>query len=59
MKVGGIQALARERGERPGRRTKRELVRHLLQAERNRACFQTGRFTLCEQTACLWWVDCK
>lgn len=58
MKMQDVQWLAKERGLKPGRLKKTELVRAIQQAEGNQNCFQTGLADNCGQEQCLWRHDC-
>jgi hypothetical protein len=59
MTLKEIQALARERGLRPGRLGKTELVRALQQQENCTPCYQTGMAAACGQLGCLLRSDCR
>jgi hypothetical protein len=58
MNMDQLKAIARERGIKPGRMKKAELIRTIQQAEANTPCFDTGQADSCGQSACLWREDC-
>jgi hypothetical protein len=58
MNLAQIKAVARDRGVKPGRMKKAELVRALQLAEGNVECFVTGQADSCGQQECLWREDC-
>ena len=58
MKLDEIKAIAKEKGIKPGRMKKAELVRAIQDAERNNICFETGQADSCGQDTCLWREDC-
>ncbi|MDY0190729.1 MAG: SAP domain-containing protein [Desulfuromonas sp.] len=59
MKMIEVKALAKQRGVKPGKMKKQELIRSLQLAEGNPQCFNTGISTECGQEDCLWRSDCK
>jgi len=59
MTLKDIQTLARERGLRPARLAKTELVRSLQQQEYCTPCYQTGTAETCGQDGCMWRSDCR
>ncbi|OHB25632.1 MAG: SAP domain-containing protein [Desulfuromonadaceae bacterium GWC2_58_13] len=58
MNMDQIKAVAKERGVKPGRMKKTELIRAIQQAEGNNQCFVTGQADICGQPDCLWREDC-
>jgi len=58
MKLDEIKAIAKEKGIKPGRMKKVELVRAIQEVEGNYTCFETGQVNSCGQDACLWREDC-
>lgn len=58
MKVEEIRNLARERGLKPAKLTKRELVKLIQRAEGNFDCFASAVHGFCDQVACLWHKAC-
>ena len=58
MQVEEIRTIARDRGLKPGKLKKLELVRFLQQEEGNPQCFATAYAGVCDQSACLWRKDC-
>ncbi len=59
MNMNEIKKIAAERGVRPGKLKKVDLVRAIQQAEGNPACFMTGFVNDCGQPTCLWRPDCR
>lgn len=51
-----IKAIARERGIKPGKMTKAELIRAIQRQEENNACYLTK--TECDQQGCCWRTSC-
>ena len=58
MKVEEIRKLARDRGLKPAKLTKRELVRMIQRSEGNFDCFGTATAGVCDQLGCLWREAC-
>jgi hypothetical protein len=58
MTLAEIKAVAAQRGVKPGKMTKAELIRAIQAAEGNPCCFASGRAAECGQDACLWRPDC-
>ena len=58
MNVQEIRVIAKDRGMKPGKLSKLELVKKIQQEEGNFACFGTAVNGECDQTACLWRTDC-
>lgn len=58
MRVEEIREIARQRGLKPGKMKKAELVRMMQQVEGNAACYVTGKAGECGQEQCLWRDDC-
>ena len=58
MKVEEIRTIARERGIKPGKLPKAQLVRRIQLSEGNFDCFATAREGVCDQLQCLWRRDC-
>ena len=58
MKVQEIKTIVKERGLKPGRLTKTDLVRLLQQEEGNFTCFATAVDGQCDQLTCMWREDC-
>lgn len=59
MNLNHIKTLAVERGIRPARLKKTELVRAIQAAENNQACYMTNQVDRCGQEACLWRTSCN
>lgn len=58
MNMQEIREIARERGIKPGKLTKVELVKELQRGEGNFDCYSTAVDKFCDQAACLWRTDC-
>lgn len=58
MKITDVKEIAAQRGVKPGRASKAELIRTLQAAEGNDACYATGKAEQCGQMECLWREDC-
>lgn len=58
MKFSEVKALAVQRGMKPGRAGKADLIRRMQTLEGNEACYDTGRAGACNQDGCLWRDDC-
>ena len=58
MNVQQIKIIARDRGLKPGKLVKGDLIRMIQREEGNFACFGTAITGECDQTACLWREDC-
>ncbi len=56
MRMIDIKAIARERGIKPGKMTKAELIRAIQRQEGNIACYRTK--TECDQEGCCWRTSC-
>lgn len=54
MKMDEIKVLAKARGIRAGRLSKRELIRAIQAHEGNFPCFATAEQGHCDQAACSW-----
>ncbi len=59
MKVDQLREIAIQRGVKPGKMKKGDLIRTLQRAEGNEACFDTGKAQECGQQGCLWREDCR
>jgi len=58
MNMTQIKEVAKDRGVKPGRMKKEELIRAIQSAEDNPQCFNTDFSHLCGQEECLWRGDC-
>lgn len=58
MNMQEIRQLAKERGIKPGKRTKAELVKTVQRSEGNFDCYSTAVNRFCDQEGCLWRQDC-
>ncbi|PLY03519.1 MAG: SAP domain-containing protein [Desulfuromonas sp.] len=59
MKMTEIRVVALDRGVKPGRLKKADLIREIQKAENNPQCFLTGMAEHCGQLSCLWREDCN
>jgi len=58
MNMAQIKAVAQDRGVKPGRMKKEDLVRAIQLQEGNPQCFNTNFSQECGQPECLWREDC-
>jgi tRNA U34 2-thiouridine synthase MnmA/TrmU len=58
MNVNDIREIARQKGIKPAKMKKSELIRAIQQDEGNPECFSTGLKEECGQLTCLWRDDC-
>lgn len=58
MNLNQIKEVAKERGVKPGRMKKEELIRAIQSSEENPQCFNTNFSQECGQDGCLWRGDC-
>ncbi len=58
MNMNQIKEVAKERGVKPGRLKKEDLIRSIQQVEGNPQCFNTNFSAECGQPDCLWRGDC-
>jgi len=58
MKVEEIKEIAAEKGIKPSKMKKTDLVRAIQAEEGNNRCFDCGFAELCGQHDCLWREDC-
>ena len=58
MKLTEIKQIAEQRGIKPGRLKKSDLIRLIQEKEGNNICFDTGASASCGQDTCLWRPDC-
>lgn len=56
MRMIDIKAIARERGIKPGKMTKPELIRAIQRQEGNIVCYREK--TECDQQGCCWRTSC-
>lgn len=59
MNMEQIKDVARDRGVKPGKLKKVELIRAIQAAEGNPQCFDTALIECCGELGCLWREDCK
>jgi hypothetical protein len=59
MLVKEIKNIAKQKGVKPGKMNKTELIRAIQRAEGNVDCFATVYVNQCNQMHCLWREDCK
>lgn len=58
MLMQQIREIARDRGLKPGKKSKAELIHLIQEAEGNTPCFATATVLECGQDGCLWREDC-
>lgn len=58
MNMNQVKLVAKERGVKPGKMKKEELVRAIQLSEDNPTCFNTNFSLACGQEDCLWRGDC-
>ena len=59
MNMTQIKGVAKDRGVKPGKLKKEELIRAIQDQEGNPQCFNTNFSQACEQEECLWRGDCE
>lgn len=59
MNMEQIKDVAKDRGVKPGKLKKVELIRAIQEAEGNPLCFATEQIERCGEDGCLWREDCK
>lgn len=58
MKITEIKEIAKQHNLKPGKSTKKELVRSIQEAEGNQQCFNSNLSEQCGQHSCAWREDC-
>lgn len=58
MNLEEIRGMAQNRGLKPGKLNKRELIRLIQRDEGNFDCFATAFDGVCDQQSCTWRQDC-
>lgn len=58
MNMNQVKDVARERGVKPGKMKKEDLIRTIQLSEDNPQCFNTDFSAGCGQEECLWRGDC-
>ena len=58
MNIQQIRQIARDRGVKPGRLNKQDLIRQIQRQEGNFDCFASAYAGSCDQRDCLWREDC-
>ncbi len=58
MNMTMIKEVAKNRGIKPGRMKKEELIRVIQEQEGNPQCYNTNFSAECGQPECLWREDC-
>ena len=58
MNMSQIKTVAKERGVKPGKLRKVELIRAIQKAEKNPQCFNLNFSQECGQEQCFWREDC-
>ncbi len=59
MNFDRVKEIARERGVKPGRMKKAELIRMMQSREGSLPCYDTGRIAECGELDCLWRESCR
>ncbi len=59
MKLQQVKEIAQQRGIKPGRLKKAEIIQAIQAAEGNSQCYNTQSVESCGQSQCLWRGDCK
>ncbi|MEE4253939.1 MAG: Rho termination factor N-terminal domain-containing protein [Desulfuromusa sp.] len=58
MNMTEVKAVAKDRGVKPGKMKKEELIRSIQKIEGNPQCFNTNFSKQCGQDECIWRGDC-
>ena len=58
MNIQQVKEIARDRGLKPGRLNKKDLIRFIQKQEGNFDCYGSACAGECDQHACLWREDC-
>ena len=58
MNMSQVKLVAKERGVKPGKMRKVELIRAIQKAEKNPQCFNTKFSQECGEEQCFWREDC-
>lgn len=58
MKIAEIQVIARDKGIKPGKLNKQDLIRTIQRQEGAFDCFGTAYDGVCDQMSCVWREDC-
>jgi hypothetical protein len=58
MKISQVQSIAREKGIKPGKMKKTDLIHAIQQQEGAFACYATAYDGECDQPICVWREDC-
>ena len=58
MKMQEVMTIAKERGIRPGRSKKADLIHMIQSSEGNCECYACEGASSCDQYHCLWREDC-
>ncbi|MFK5984943.1 MAG: SAP domain-containing protein [Pseudomonadota bacterium] len=59
MNMKEIRVVAKQRGVKPGKLNKMNLVRQIQTREGNNDCYATSYSLNCGQQSCLWRIDCS
>jgi hypothetical protein len=59
MNIERIKEIARDRGLKPGRMKKADLIRAMQIQEGNPPCYDTRRMADCGEDNCLWRESCR
>lgn len=58
MNMNQVKDVAKDRGVRPGKLKKEDLIRAIQAQEGNPTCFNSNFSQACGQEECLWREDC-
>jgi hypothetical protein len=58
MNMNQVKEIAKDRGVKPGKMKKQDLIRTIQQVEGNPECFNTNFSQACGQDDCIWRPDC-
>ncbi len=59
MQMKKIKEIAKDKGVKPGNMSRTDLIRAIQRAEGNSDCFATMHVSDCNQSNCLWRLDCQ
>lgn len=58
MRISQIQIIAKDKGIKPGKLSKQDLIRAIQRQEGYFDCFATAYDGVCDQHGCAWREDC-
>lgn len=58
MNISQVQSIAKDKGIKPGKMKKQDLIRTIQRQEGAFDCFATAYDGACDQIACVWREDC-